>query len=91
MKDWIELREPGRVPERKGPFTTPTMLKGFLVELFKCRPAALVSVVTCDFAGPEFQDGPECLEMMDRRYRHLAKRHRESSAAAWRADKRGMG
>lgn len=81
---WIELREPGKVPQRKGPFTTRDMLKRFLIELFDARPAALVSVVTMHSSGPEFQDGPECLQMMDGRQRSRAAKHRKNTAAAWR-------
>ena len=88
METWIELREPGRVPVRKGPFNRPADLKKFLIELFDYRQSALVTVVTLHDSGPEFQDGPECLEMMDGRQHRRARRHRENSAAAWRAPPR---
>lgn len=83
MKTWIELREPGCVPERKGAFTTPAQLKAFLIELFDCRPTALVTVVMIHSEGPDFQDGPECLEMMDGRQRKRAERHRQNTKQAW--------
>jgi len=82
---WIELREPGMVPERKGPFNTPVHLKQFLIELFDVRPAALVSVMTMHSSGPSFEDGPQVLEMMDGRQRHRAERHRRNTEAAWQA------
>lgn len=83
MKTWIELREPGCVPERKGAFTTLAQLKAFLIEIFDRRPTALVTVVTIHEGGPSFQDGPECLEMMDGRQRRRAERHRQSTKHAW--------
>ena len=76
------------VPERKGRFKTPAEIKAFLIELFDCRPAALVSVVTIYPDGPHFDDGPEYLEIMDGRQRYRAARHRESTAAAWRSSER---
>lgn len=82
---WIELREPGCTPVRKGPFKEPKHLKAFLIELFNGRKSALVTVMSISTSGPDFQDGPECLEMMDRRYRGLAARHRANTAEAWRA------
>lgn len=82
---WIEMREPGGAPERKGPFNDGEHLKQFLIELFDHRPSALVTVIFMHPCGPSLQDGPECLEMMDGRCRNRASRHRANSAAAWRA------
>ena len=84
QETWIEIREPGKVPMRKGAFYKPESLKQFLIELFAHRPSALISVVTFHSSGPHFQDGPECLEQMDGRQKHRAARHRKNSAAAWR-------
>lgn len=80
---WIILREPGCVPQRKGPFR-PHQVKQFLLELFEARPTALVTVLSgLDACGPSVSDGPEWLEVSDRRYRSRAQRHRETSRAAW--------
>lgn len=79
---WIILREPGCVPQRKGPFRA-TDIKAFLLEVFDARPSAHVTVLTLSEGGPGVQDGPECLEMIDRRYRQRAARHRQTTRAAW--------
>lgn len=82
---WLILREPGKVPERKGPFDCGR-LAPVLRELMHVRPAAFITVLTWhDGAGPSVQDGPECLEMIDGRSRPIAKRHRASTAAAFAA------
>jgi hypothetical protein len=80
---WLELREPGKVPCRKGSFATRDTAK-VLREFMEARPTAFISVVTIDSRGePHFEDGPECLEMCDGRAASLASRHRASSAAAF--------
>jgi hypothetical protein len=83
-RTWFILREPNRVPERKGPFP-PAMVKGFLLELMGARPDALITVLSTSDDCPCVQDGPECLEMIDGRYRARAARHRKTSRAAWAA------
>jgi hypothetical protein len=83
---WFILREPNRVPERKGPFAAD-QVKGFLRELMDVRPTAFISVLTVHADGPHVQDGPECLEMMDARYRAAAARHRANTKAAFAASK----
>lgn len=83
MKTWIELREPGKVPERKGAFLATEQVKAFLIEVFEHRPSALVTVVTLHADGPSFEDGPEWLEILDRRQAHRAARHRRNTAQAW--------
>lgn len=81
---WIELREPGKVPQRKGQFLLTDMAKT-LRDFFAARPHAFMTVVTIDHDGPHFQDAPEVLEMLDGRSRSLARRHRESTRAAFAA------
>lgn len=82
-RTWFILREPGKVPERKGPFRA-TQVREFLIELFDARPTALVTVLSIVNGYPDVQDGPECLEMIDGRYRARAARHRANTDAAWR-------
>ena len=83
MKDtWIILREPGRVPELKGPLAR-SGLKAFLFELTEVRPQAFITVLTMYESGPSVQDGPECLEMIDRRYSKRAARHRQNTKLAF--------
>lgn len=81
-KFWLELREPGNVPIRKGPYRQRDMA-ATLREFFDARPRALISVVTIGADGPWFEDATQALEMLDARSSGVAKRHRQSSAAAF--------
>jgi hypothetical protein len=82
---WFILREPGCVPQRKGPFRAG-QAKAFLLELMECRPHAFITVLLLGGGdGPVVEDAPEWLEIADGRYRHRARRHRASSAAAFAA------
>lgn len=83
-KTWLILREPRRVPERKGPFT-PEALAATLREFMDARPSAFITVLTCE-GNPEVQDGPECLEMIDARSKKTAATHRATSHAAFLAN-----
>lgn len=83
---WFILREPGCVPQRKGPFRHE-QVKAFLRSLLSERPTALVTVLRISDGEPDVQDGPECLEMIDGRLRSIAARHRETTKAAWRMDR----
>lgn len=78
---WFILREPRCVPELKGPFA-PANVKGFLIELMEARPTAFITVLTMHEGIPSVQDGPECLEMSDARYRRRASIHRRNTRAA---------
>lgn len=79
---WLELREPGCVPEFKGPFLL-TETAHTLREFMKARPEAFITVVTIGHYGPDFQDGPECLMMTDYRSKSTALAHIKSSNAAF--------
>lgn len=80
---WIILREPGCVPQRKGPFPSRNF-KATLREFMEARPRAFITVLTWHPAlGPEVEDGPQCLEIMDGRYRNIANHHRESTRHAF--------
>lgn len=86
---WFILREPGCVPQLKGPFP-PEQVKPFLVELTTFRQDALITVLRLGDDGmPDVQDGPECLEILDGRLRARAARHRARSAEAWRSPSSG--
>lgn len=79
---WLILREPGKVPERKGSFRQEylaTTLREFMV----ARPTAFITVLRLSEAGPDVQDGPECLEMLDGRTTSTAAKHRASTRAAF--------
>lgn len=82
-KTWLILREPRRVPERKGPFP-PETLAATLREFMEARPNAFITVLRCE-GEPDVQDGPECLEILDGRSKRTATSHRATSSAAFRA------
>lgn len=71
---WLELREPRRVPERKGPWLL-TGLAPILREFMAARPTAYITVVTIGHDGPDFQDGPEALQMADGRSMSTGSKH----------------
>lgn len=78
---WLELREPRRVPERKGSWPRADMAK-VLREFMAARPQAYITVVTVDHDGPLLRDGPETLQMADARSMTTGSRHIESVRAA---------
>ena len=84
---WLILREPGRVPQIKGPFHARTFA-ATLREVMKARPSAFITVLTWHHYGPHVEDGPEALEIIDRRSASTAKRHRQSTAAAFAMPRR---
>lgn len=84
LDTWFILREPGCVPERKGPIPS-AMCKKFVIELMEARPNALITVLTLAESGPLVQDGPEFLMMLDLRQRGRARRHIASTKAAFSA------
>lgn len=77
---WIEAREPGCVPDRKGPFNGK--LAPVLREFMAARPAAYLTVVNWGHDGPLFRDGPEALQMSDARSMETGRRHIKSCAQA---------
>lgn len=80
---WLELREPGCVPERKGPWPQ-AQIATVLREFMAARPEAFISVVTVSSTGePFFQDGPEALMMVDGRSMSTARRHLETTREAF--------
>lgn len=79
---WIELREPGAVPDRKGPYPRRMMTK-VIRECMKYRASAYITVITWhDQYGPLLTDGPEWLMMRDGRSRSTALAHIRSTRAA---------
>lgn len=72
---WLELREPGKVPDRKGPFQRERM-KATIREFMEHRPTAYITVITWhDLFGPLLIDAPEQLMMLDGRSRSTALAH----------------
>lgn len=80
-KFWLELREPRRVPERKGPWSSG-MVATVLREFMAARPSAYITVVTIDANGPSFADGPETLQMADGRSMSTGAKHIRRTAEA---------
>lgn len=82
-KFWLELREPGKVPQRKGPFDV-CRTAATLREFMSARPSAFITVVTVDeFGTPDFEDGPEALACADFRSASTARRHIASTRKAF--------
>lgn len=80
---WLILREPRCVPVRKGPFPVRGLAKT-LREFMAARPRAFITVLSLsEAAWPSVQDGPECLEMLDRRSASVARGNRASTRAAF--------
>lgn len=80
-KLWFILREPGCVPERKGPFPH-SMTRPFVREVMDARPTAHITVLSIHGDDIEVQDGPEWLMMADGRSAPRARRHIASTRAA---------
>ena len=78
--NWIIIRDAGCVPDRKGPFPDH-LLKQFLREALEARMGSFVTVARVNGDDLHVEDGPQYLEIMDGRFRALAKRHRESTRA----------
>ena len=71
---FFEIREPGRVPVKKRPWTD---LAESLKEILEHYPSALVSVIQVVEGGDIWiDDAPEFLHMLNGKYRHLARADR---------------
>lgn len=78
------LRGPGRVPEIKRCAEGRDV--AFLKELLEARPTELVTVLFPDDGNDAYaEDGPQLLQIWNGKYRHLARRHRASTKAAFAA------
>lgn len=80
-KTWVVIRDPGCVPQRKGPIA-PGELARFLREAFEARPISYVEVVSATGSEIDIQDGPECLQMLDGRSMAAGSRHNARLRAA---------
>jgi hypothetical protein len=81
-KFWLELRSPGQVPRRGGPF--PVASKATVLrEWMDANPDAFITVVSHGLDGaPCFDDAPETLQMLDGRSMARGRRHIETSSKA---------
>lgn len=78
---WLEIREPGCVPQRKGSWPlgqTAAILREFMA----AWPNAYITVVTIGHDGPDFEDGPEALQMADARSMATGTKHIKRTRAA---------
>ena len=64
---WMLVRDPGCVPERKGPFLKADTADR-IREFMRARPFSFLSILTIDQSGlPSIEDGPEVLQSLDGR------------------------
>ena len=82
---WLSLREPGCVPDRKGPWPIADTAK-VLREFIAARPTAYIDYITLDtFGHPQIEHGPEVLQRTDGRSMSVGRKHnsrvREAEAA----------
>lgn len=78
---WLVLREPGSVPQRKGPWPR-SRVRAVLREFITARPTAYIDVLTIGSDGPSVQHGPELLQMLDGRSIGVGRRHNARTRAA---------
>ncbi|MGN5376136.1 hypothetical protein [Sphingomonas hankookensis] len=72
---WLIVREPGMVPDRKGPFRQADTAK-LLREFMAARPRAFIDHLTIDADGTPWVDhGPEVLQMTDGRSMSVGRKH----------------
>jgi hypothetical protein len=83
---WLVLQEPGRIPERKGPWKHSETAR-ILREFMAARPTAYIHVLTLgDDGTPHVDHGPEVLQTIDGRSMSTGRAHnqrvRKAHAAA---------
>jgi hypothetical protein len=79
---WLIVHEPGRVPERKGPWKSH-QTKVVLREFISARPTAYLHVLTLDANGePYVEHGPEVLQILDGRSMSVGRKHNARTLSA---------
>lgn len=79
---WLIVREPGMVPDRKGPWPHRDTAK-VMREFIAARPRAFLDVLTIGPDGtPDVQHGPEALQMADARSMSTGSKHNACVRAA---------
>jgi hypothetical protein len=82
---WLVLREPGRVPERKGPWPKGQEV-AILREFIAARPTSYTDILTLNcFGHPQVDHGPEVLQMLDGRSMTAGAKHNERARKAHEA------
>lgn len=88
---WMLVRDPGCVPERKGPFLkvdTAARIREFM----RARPFSFLSILTIDPSGqPSIEDGPQVLQTLDGRSVRFASKHIARLRSIYRAPARRAG
>jgi hypothetical protein len=81
---WLVLREPGTLPERKGPWKgAGQQMARTLREFIAARPTAYIDVLTWSPGyGPLVRHGPDVLQMLDGRSMSVGRRHNARTRAA---------
>lgn len=82
---WMLVRDPGCVPERKGPYLkvdTAARIREFM----RARPFSFLSILTIDQSGrPLIEDAPEVLQTLDGRSVGFASKHIARLRSIYRA------
>ncbi len=79
---WLIIREPGMVPDRKGPFKIIDTAK-VLREFMAANPNAFIDYLTVTPDGEPYVDhGPQVLQMSDGRSMSVGRKHNERVKAA---------
>jgi len=79
---WLIVREPGKVPERKGSWPHREVAHR-LREFIAARPHAFIDVLTIGHDGvPEVEHGPEVLQYTDGRSMSVGRKHNQRVRAA---------
>ncbi|MEH0194597.1 hypothetical protein V7S57_02560 [Caulobacter sp. CCNWLY153] len=80
---WLILKEPGRVPELKGPWLNGKgVMTKTLREFIAARPTAYIDVLSWGASGPLVQHGPEALQVLDGRSMGVGRKHNARTAEA---------
>jgi hypothetical protein len=82
---WLEVREPGKAPERKGSWPS-RLLASMLREAIAARPEAYITVLRLSHDGPQIQDGAEALQMADARSMSVGAKHMKRTREAHTRD-----
>lgn len=82
---WLIVREPGRVPDRKGPWKHSETAK-VLREFMAANPTAFIDHLTIgDDGTPDVEHGPLVLQYTDGRSMAVGRKHNERTRAAAKA------
>ena len=78
---WLIVHEPGKVPDRKGPWKLPETTR-VLREFIAAYPTAYLHVLTNSYDGPWVEHGPQVLQAADGRSMSTGWKHNARTRAA---------